>query len=421
MTKKSREISLARAETLKSRIGDYLEARKHIPSGRAQTDAIKQRKKHIMNVLNATEANWNDYKWQLKHRINDVNVLKDLISLDEEEIQAIKQIDELYRWSISPYYLSLIDPDDKFDPIKLLAVPNKLELENHHASLDPMNEEFTNPAGSVTRRYPDRLIINVTNECAMYCRHCQRRRNIGPEDVMAPRKVIQASIDYVKANPEIRDVLITGGDPLTLSDTQIEWIVSELHAINHVEMIRIGSRTLVTLPQRITDQLVNILKTYQPLYINTHFNHPMEVTEAAKEAADKLAGNGITLGNQAVLLNGINNDKFVMRKLNHELLRIRIKPYYLFHAKTVKGTHHLKTSIDDGLEIIEYLRGFTSGMAIPTYIVNAPGGKGKTPILPEYLIGRGPGYFKIRTWEGEVLTHENADTIPIEDLYKNMH
>jgi len=414
MISKQKEISQKRAAELKSRIDDYLEARKHIPRGLQKKEEIKARKQKIMDVLSATEENWRDYKWQLKNRIHDVEILKEIINLTEDEINAIKEVDARYRWSISPYYLSLIDPDEVFDPIKLMAMPSFLEVEDTYTNLDPMNEEYTNPAGTITRRYPDRLIINVTNECAMYCRHCQRRRNIGSEDLAKPRSLVQESIDYIKDNPEIRDVLITGGDPLTLSDSQLEWIISQLHAIEHVEYIRLGSRTPVTLPQRITDSLVTMLKKYHPIYLNTHFNHPMEISEEAKEACEKLADNGIPVGNQAVLLNGVNNDKFVMRTMNQDLLRIRVRPYYLFHAKSVQGTRHFNTSIDDGIEIMEYLRGYTSGMAIPTYIVNAPGGKGKTPILPEYLISRGKDHFTIRTWEGEVLKHENHPTVDIK-------
>ncbi len=417
MTNKARDISLNRARTLKQRIDDYLGVKDCIPTGYDHQTMLEKRKAHILNVLGGTDTDWQNYQWQLKHRINTVDTLKKMLNLDPDEIEAIKEISKLYRWSVSPYYLSLIDPDEKFDPIKLLAVPNKLELLDEAAPLDPMAEEFTNPAGTITRRYPDRLIINVTNECAMYCRHCQRRRNIGQVDQMTSKPLLEESFDYVRLNPEIRDVLVTGGDPFTLSDKQIEWILTRLKAIPHVEYVRFGSRTLVTMPQRITDSLVAILNKHHPVYVNTHFNHPMEITEEAKQACEKLANAGVPLGNQAVLLNGINNNKFVMRKLNHELLKIRVRPYYLFHAKTVKGTHHLKTSLDDGIEIMEYLRGYTSGMAIPTYIVNAPGGKGKTPILPEYLISRGPGYFTIRTWEGDILKHKNEDTIPIQTQY----
>ncbi len=416
---KQREIALKRADTLKARIDDFLKIRPSIPKGLEKQKELQQRKAKILKVLNASEDDWNDYKWQLKNRIHDVDILRQIIKLTKHEIDTIKTVDKRFRWSISPYYLSLINPDETFDAIKLMSMPSFLELEDTYHNLDPMNEEYTNPAGTITRRYPDRLIINVTNECAMYCRHCQRRRNIGGEDLATPRSEIQASIDYIKENPEIRDILITGGDPLTLSDKQLEWIIAQLHAIEHVEYIRIGSRTPVSMPSRITDHLVNMLKKYQPIYLNTHFNHPMEITETSKAACAKLANAGIPLGNQAVLLNGVNNDKYVMRVLNQELLKIRVKPYYLFHAKSVQGTSHFNSSIDEGLEIMEYLRGYTSGMAIPTYIVNAPGGKGKTPILPQYLISRGKDYFTIRTWEGEVLKHENHPSIDIKKAIKN--
>ena len=418
MSSKQRIVSLERAQTLKNRIEDYLDAKPYINKGLEHASTLTARRDRILRIMGATEEQWNDYRWQLSNRISDSKTLSEVLDLTNDEIEAIDNVGKQFRWSISPYYLSLIDPSEVYDPIKLMAMPSFLELEDTYHNLDPMNEEHTNPAGSITRRYPDRLIINVTNECAMYCRHCQRRRNIGSEDLATPKDQVQASIDYIRDNEEIRDVLVTGGDPLTLSDARLEWIISQLHAIEHVEYIRIGSRTPVTMPQRVTEDLVSILSKYHPIFLNTHFNHPMEITEASKAACERLANAGIPLGNQAVLLNGVNNDKFVMRSLNHELLKIRVRPYYLFHAKTVKGTRHFNTSIDDGLEIMEYLRGYTSGMAIPTYIVNAPGGKGKTPILPEYLISRGKNYFTIRTWEGEVLHHENHPTPSIKDAIR---
>jgi len=353
----------------------------------------------------------------LKNRIRDVESLGRFLCLPEAEKKAIAEVSKTFRWAVSPYYLSLIDPDNGFDPVRLMAIPTILELCDDTHGLDPMAEEYTNPAGSVTRRYPDRLIIYCTNECAMYCRHCQRRRNIGEKDCATPKTTIEESIEYIRANPEIRDVLLTGGDPFTMSNQRLEEILRELRQIKHVEIIRIGTRTPVTMPQRITDKLVAMLKKYHPLYINTQFNHPVEVTEEAREACEKLASAGIPLGNQAVLLNGINNDPFVMRCLNQELLKIRVRPYYIFHAKTVRGTTHFNTSIDDGIEIMEYLRGYTSGLAIPAYIVNAPGGLGKTPILPEYLLSRGKDYFVIRTWEGRIVRHENH---PSMDLKKSL-
>ncbi|WP_122638571.1 glutamate 2,3-aminomutase [Romboutsia sp. Marseille-P6047] len=415
----STRISLERASELKSRIEDYIEIRKQIPNGLELEEEIDKRKKHILSVLGGTEENWNDYKWQLSNRITDVDTLSKILKLTQKEINQIKEVEGQFRWAISPYYLSLINPEDIVDPIKLMSIPSFIELEDEQSDLDPMGEEFTNPAGSITRRYPDRLIINVTNECAMYCRHCQRRRNIGQKDCQQSKEVLQQSIDYVRENTEIRDVLITGGDPLTLNDSMLEWIISELRKIKHVDYIRLGTRTLVTMPQRITDEFCDMIKKYHPIYINTHFNHPMEITKETKKACEKLANIGVPLGNQAVLLNGVNNDKFIMRYLNHELLKIRVRPYYIFHSKHVKGTRHFNTSVDDGMEIMEYLRGYTSGMAIPTYIINAPKGKGKTPLLPQYLISKGTDYIKIRTWEGEVIKVEDTPAKDIKSLIKN--
>lgn len=414
MDEKNR-VSLERAKELKSRIEDYIKIKDSIPKGLEQEEQINKRKNNILNILGASESDWNNYKWQLSNRITDVDTLAKILNLTQKEIDSIREVQSQFRWAISPYYLSLIDPNDSYDPIKLMSIPTYIELDDEISDLDPMGEEFTNPAGSITRRYPDRLIINVTNECAMYCRHCQRRRNIGQEDRQKSRDIIKESIDYVRNNEEIRDVLITGGDPLTLNDSMLEWIISELRSIKHVDYIRLGSRTLVTMPQRITDEFCDMIKKYHPIYINTHFNHPMEITKETKEACEKLANSGVPLGNQAVLLNGVNNDKYLMRALNHELLKVRVKPYYIFHSKHVKGTSHFNTSVDEGMEIMEYLRGYTSGMAIPTYIINAPKGKGKTPLLPQYLISKGSDYIMIRTWEGEVVKVDDHKSVNIKE------
>ena len=416
MTKK--QIALKRASELKDRIQDYLDVKERIPSGMAAAEQAKmeEKKRKILTHLKGTEENWKDYRWQLKNRISDLDTLRRFISLDPAEADAVQRVAEKYRWSISPYYLSLIDDDNTYDPIKLQAIPMVAELRDTGLT-DPMAEEFTNPAGAITRRYPDRVIINVTNQCAMYCRHCQRRRNIGSDDHHTSREKLEKSIAYIRASPEIRDVLVTGGDALLLSDATLDWLIGELHAIPSIEYVRLGTRVLATMPQRVTDQLVNILKKYPPLYVNTQFNHPKELTQEAKDACDKLANAGIPLGNQAVLLNGINADKYVMRFLNQELLRFRVRPYYIFHAKRVIGTTHFNTSVDDGIEIMEYLRGYTSGMAIPTYIINAPKGHGKTPIAPQYLISRGKNFVKIRTWEGKVFDYPNSPTRDIKEYF----
>lgn len=412
-----RERALERAEELKGRIAEFLEIRDTIPQGRKMQNMFDEQKAKILALLGGTEEDWEDYRWQLKNRVRDVETLSKIIELTDKEKKEIAEIGKEYRWAISPYYLSLIDPKDPYDPVRLLAVPIIDEMLDTEGELDPMAEEYTNPAGSITRRYPDRLIIYTTNECAMYCRHCQRRRKIGGTDEPTNVSLIDESIAYIKANPEIRDVLLTGGDPLTLSDERLRYILEQLTAIDHLDYIRIGSRTLVTLPQRITPELIEMIREFseiKPIFINTHFNHPQEITEDAKRAADRLAFAGVPMGNQAVLLNGINNDKYVMRVLNHELLKIRVRPYYIFHAKHVKGTTHFNTSVDDGIEIMEYLRGYTSGMAIPTYIINAPNGLGKTPILPTYLISRANDHVVIRTWEGKVMEYPNHPTVPFK-------
>jgi lysine 2,3-aminomutase len=414
---KNREISLKRADELKSRIEDYLIARESIPTGMSEKVQLeyKNSKEILMKHFNATEEQWNDYKWQLVNRISDVETLGLIVDLTKKEKKDIENVGSKYRWGISPYYAALIDPKDKYDPIRLLSVPTGAEALARDGEVDPMGEEFTNPAGSITRRYPDRLIINTTNECAMYCRHCQRRRNIGESDTNKSDELIIESIDYIRNNPEIRDVLLTGGDVFCLSDDRLEWILKELKSIPHVDYIRLGTRTLVTMPQRVTENLINVIKKYHPIYINTHINHPKEITPEVKEACDKLSNAGVPLGNQAVLLNGINNDKFVMRLMNHEMLKVRVRPYYIFHAKHVMGTLHFNTSVDDGIEIMEYLRGYTSGMAVPTYIINAPKGQGKTPIMPQYLLSRGKDSVKIRTWEGVVIDYENHPTVDIKE------
>lgn len=408
MNDRKRLISLERAGVLKEDADSYLKIRKTIPKGLEMQDEFNVSKKILLEHFKATEEDWNDWQWQLDHLIKDVNILKLILDLNEEDILVYTELSQKYRWAVSPYYASLMNSKDRYGPVRLMGLPTMAEMAFETGELDPMGEEYTNPAGSITRRYPDRLIINVTNRCANYCRFCQRRRNIGQFDKDKPKELIIESIEYIKNNPEIRDVLITGGDALLLEDSYLEWIISSIRAIPHVEIIRIGTRSLVTLPQRITPELCNMLKKYHPLYINTHFNHPQEITEDSKRAAELLANSGISIGNQMVLLNGINNNKYIVQCLNHELLKIRIRPYYIFHPKSVKGTEHFLCSIDEGIEIMEHLRGRTSGMAIPTYIVNAPGGLGKTPILPSYIISRGKEHIMLRTWEGKVVKCKNV-------------
>ncbi|AZT89406.1 glutamate 2,3-aminomutase [Caldicellulosiruptor changbaiensis] len=396
-----------RFEKLKEAIQDYLDVKDTIKTGIEDEEKIEYQKKKILSYFGAGENDWENYKWQLKNRIASAKILKVLLNLDEKEAQQIEQVGKIYRFAISPYYLSLIDPNDPNCPIKRQSVPSSLELVEK-GELDPMDEEHTSPTKIITQRYPDRLIIKVTNICGMFCRFCQRRRLIGETDTHASLDDITDAIEYVAQNPNIRDVLITGGDALMLSDEILEWILRSLRQIRHVEIIRIGTRAPVTLPQRITKELVDMLKKYHPIYINTHFNHPREITKDSKRACEMLSDAGVPLGNQMVLLNGVNNHKYIVRKLNQELLKIRVKPYYIFHPKRVKGTSHFWVTIEEGMEIIESLRGRTSGMAVPTYIINAPKGKGKTPIMPNYLLYFGKDKVVFRNWEGEVFEVDNG-------------
>jgi len=395
-----------RFDELRRSIEDYESVKHTIKTGLQDREKIARQKEKIMKKLGASEEQWNDYKWQLRNRFTRAEDIRDIIGLTEDETERIRKVTEKYRFAISPYYLSVIDPDDPDCAVKRQSIPSFEEL-NEQGELDPMDEEGWTPEELVTRRYPDRLIIKVTNICGMYCRFCQRRRLIGEHDTHAPKEKLKKAIDYVRNNREIRDVLITGGDAFMLDDATIEWMLRELRSIEHVEIIRFGTRTPVTLPQRITDSLVDMLKKYHPIYVNTHFNHPREITEEAKAACEKLANAGIPLGNQMVLLCGVNNDKFVVRKLNQALLTIRVKPYYIFHPKTVKGTSHFWVRVEEGLEIMESLRGRTSGMAIPTYIVNGPKGLGKTPILPNYILFIGKDKAEFRNWQGRRFSVRN--------------
>ncbi|NLO41087.1 MAG: KamA family radical SAM protein, partial [Ruminiclostridium sp.] len=299
-----------RFEQLKSEITDYESVKAKIMTGVEDYERIRYQKKKILQYLNATEQDYQDYHWQMKNRFTDSAGLSSLIDLPEQEVEHINEVAANYRFAISPYYLSVIEPGNPDCPIKKQSIPAHIEL-NDMGELDPMDEKGHAIHEVITRRYPDRLIIKITNVCGMFCRFCQRRRLIGETDVVVPRQKIQRAIDYIRENKEIRDVLITGGDPFMASDELLNWMLAELRQIPHVEIIRLGTRTPVTLPQRITNSLVSVLKKYHPIYVNTHFNHPREITPEAKQACEMLADAGIPLGNQMVLLNGVNNDKFL--------------------------------------------------------------------------------------------------------------
>ncbi|MCR4924143.1 MAG: KamA family radical SAM protein [Lachnospiraceae bacterium] len=395
-----RRISLERADELYAEIEDYLQFKDEFMRETEERRDVMSRKHkdELMEYFDASEADWNDWHWQLKNRISSVSLLSKFIKLSDSQVDMFTEISKKYRWATTPYYLSLMDYEDMKYPINMMALPTAME-NDMSGEMDPMGEEYTNPAPCITRRYPNRLIINVTSSCAMFCRHCQRRRCIGETDRIESEENISAAIEYIKNTREIRDVLITGGDPMMLPDELLESIIKRVREIPHVEIIRIGTRVPVTMPQRITRELVNMLKKYHPLFINTQFNHPGELTEDAVRACSMLSDAGIPLGNQMVFLKGINNDKYIVQLLNEGLLKARVRPYYIFHPKQVRGTRHFQIKVEEGLKIMKYLRGHTSGLAIPQYILNAPHGYGKIPLLPNYIEESDDEHVKLRTWE----------------------
>jgi lysine 2,3-aminomutase len=354
-----------------------------------------------------TDEQWNDWKWQVKNRIETVDQLKKYIPLTEDEEEGARKCLQTLRMAITPYYLSLIDINDPHDPIRKQAIPTGLELHQAHADLlDPLHEDTDSPVPGLTHRYPDRVLLLITDMCSMYCRHCTRRRFAGQSDSSMPMERIDKAIEYIRNTPQIRDVLLSGGDALLVSDDKLEDIIKKLRTIPHVEIIRIGSRVPVVLPQRITPKLVDMLKKYHPIWLNTHFNHSNEITEESKLACDRMANAGIPLGNQSVLLRGVNDCTHVMMDLIHDLVKIRVRPYYIYQCDLSMGLEHFRTPVSKGIEIMEGLRGHTSGFCIPTFVVDAPGGGGKIPVMPNYLISQSPEKIVLRNFEGVITTYE---------------
>ena len=353
-----------------------------------------------------SDEQWNDWKWQVKNRIETVEELKKHIKLTEEEEVGIRESLKTLRMAITPYYLSLIDTDDPHDPIRKQSIPTINELYISPDDLqDPLHEDSDSPVPGLTHRYPDRVLFLITDMCAMYCRHCTRRRFAGQRDAALPTERIDKAIDYIARTPQVRDVLLSGGDALLMSNDKLEYILKKLRDIPHVEIIRIGTRTPVVMPQRITDDLVNMIKKYHPVWVNTHFNHPNEITPESTEACARLADAGIPLGNQSVLLRGINDCSHVMKKLVTGLVKIRVRPYYIYICDQSMGISHFRTPVSKGIEIIENLRGHVSGYAVPTFVVDAPGGGGKIPVMPTYLISQSPSRVVVRNYEGVISTY----------------
>lgn len=363
------------------------------------------------------DEQWNDWGWQVENRIEDVDELKKYLPLTTKEEEGARKCIKILRMAITPYYLSLIDPNDPNDPIRKQAVPTINEIYKSTADMtDPLHEDTDSPVKGLTHRYPDRVLFLITDQCSMYCRHCTRRRFAGNFDSAMPIEQIDRCIDYIANTPCIRDVLLSGGDALLVADEKLEYIISKLRAIPHVEIIRIGSRVPVVMPQRITPELVNMLKKYQPIWLNTHFNHPNEITEESKKACTMLADAGIPLGNQSVLLRGVNDCVHIMTELVHELVKIRVRPYYIYQCDLSMGLEHFRTPISKGIEIIEGLRGHTSGFCVPTFVVDAPGGGGKIPVMPNYVISQGSNRVILRNYEGVITTYEEP-----KDYISNCH
>ncbi len=351
------------------------------------------------------DAQWDDWRWQLSHRLNTVEDFARLIRLTEEEIGGLSA-PEKFRVDVTPYFASLIDPDDPDCPVRKQVVPRARELEAFEGMMeDSLAEDAHSPVPGLVHRYPDRVLMLVTTQCASYCRYCTRSRIVGDYHATFNRHHHDLQIDYLRRTPQVRDVLLSGGDPLTLPQKILEDLLQRLRAIPHIEIIRIGTRVPVFLPQRITPELVEMLRRYHPLWMNIHVNHPKEITPELARACALLADAGIPLGNQSVLMAGINDHPDTIRKLCHELVKIRVRPYYLYQCDLVAGAGHFRTTVAAGLEIMEALRGHTSGYAIPTFAVDLPGGGGKVPVMPNYLIAQSHGRLVFRNFEGYISTY----------------
>ena len=377
----------------------------------------------IIDLKNtATPDEWNDWHWQIKNRITSYEQLAKYIELQPEEEAVFKDKAFSFRMAITPHYLSLIDQSNPYDPIRLQAIPRIAESHISSSDMaDPLSEDADAPVPGMTHRYPDRVLLLLTDQCAMYCRHCTRRRKAGEYDAPMPKENVDKALDYIKEHKEVRDVILSGGDPLTLSDERLDDILNKLSKIEHIEIVRLGTRTPVVLPQRFTDSLLTILKKYKFVWLNTHFNHPNELSEDSCKALAKIAETGIPMGNQSVLLKGINDNVDVMKALVHKLVKNRVRPYYIYQCDLSEGISHFRTPISKGIEIIESLRGHTSGLCIPTYVVDAPGGGGKIPVMPNYVISQMPGRVILRNYEGFIISYTEPEfAIQDESKYREL-
>ncbi len=364
----------------------------------------------------ATDKEWNDWHWQLRTRITDLRTLAKYIKLQPEEEAVAKSQGFSFRMAITPYYLSLIDHKNPLDPVRLQAIPRIAESHITDVEMpDPLHEDADAPVPGMTHRYPDRVLLLLTDQCSMYCRHCTRRRKAGEHDAPMPQENVDKAIQYISEHKEVRDVILSGGDPLTLGDARLDEVLGRLARISHVDIVRIGTRMPVVLPQRITDGLIKVLKKYKFVWLNTHFNHPHEITPESCAGLAKLAEAGVVLGNQSVLLKGVNDNADVMKQLVHGLVRNRVRPYYIYQCDLSEGISHFRTPVSKGIEIIESLRGHTSGLCVPTFVVDAPGGGGKIPVMPTYLISQMPGRIILRNYEGFIAAYTEPEFVKTDD------
>jgi lysine 2,3-aminomutase len=361
------------------------------------------------------DEKWNDWRWQLSHRLNSVDEIEKVLPLTDSEKKALST-PGLFRVDITPYFISLINPADPSDPIRRQIIPTADEIQPFTGMMeDSLAEDRHSPVPGLVHRYPDRVLLLVTTQCASYCRYCTRSRIVGDPAANFSRTEFEAQIEYLEKTPQVRDVLLSGGDPLTIAPRQLEEILARLRAIPHIEIIRIGSRVPVFMPQRVTTELTDMLQKYHPLWMNIHVNHPNEISQELAEACDKLTRAGIPLGNQSVLLAGVNDCSHIQRQLVQDLVRIRVRPYYLYQCDLVAGAGHFRTPVGKGVEIIEALRGHTSGYSVPTYVVDAPGGGGKIPVMPNYLISQSDHKVVLRNYEGYVTAYEEPITYQPHD------
>jgi len=354
------------------------------------------------------QEKWDDWRWQLSNRLNTIEELSQVIDLTEEELEGLSA-EGKFRVDITPYFASLLEPDP-CGPVRMQVIPKGRELVPFDSMMaDSLAEDAHSPVPGLVHRYPDRVLMLTTTQCASYCRYCTRSRVVGDPTANFSRADHEAQLEYLRNASQVRDVLLSGGDPLTMPERMLEYLLAQLREIPHIEIIRIGSRVPVFLPQRITDELVEMLRKYHPLWINIHVNHPREITPELSRALAKLADAGIPLGNQSVLLRGVNDLPEIQMALVHKLVKNRVRPYYLYQCDLVQGAGHFRTPVSVGLEIIEHLRGHTSGYAVPTYVIDAPGGGGKIPVMPEYVISRGPGKIVLRNYEGFITTYTEPE------------